>query len=194
MIPVCPEHAGKKPGTDLGWAYNKMASVVPDGDWILFIDGDALNVSTRYWFRLIERAIAKEPEAGAFVPYTTGLAHSMSGWQMLKHLHGTHDLAAFWKEGWERFTKYGIQMTDVTDIEDINRNYRPFSGVSFCVSKRTWLEIGGSPEGSFTFNDWAIHRKIRAAGKRVYLIKGWLVYHFGHQLRQYSGKPRMGGT
>jgi GT2 family glycosyltransferase len=193
MIPWCPDDI--RGGRDLGWAYNQFASIVPDDDWFLFMDGDALPTSTKLWLRLLEKAVLLQPDAGAFVPMTTGLNLQMSGWQMLLDLNGTHDLEAFYREGWARWHSKGVQMVDVTDIEEENPNYRPFSGVAFLIQKRTWVEIDGSPEGKMAFNDWAIHRKLRAAGKRVYLLPGWVVYHLGKALPEYTKRPRsMGGT
>jgi GT2 family glycosyltransferase len=176
-------------GEDLGFAYNRaMREIQSPDDWVCFIDGDAINVSSRWWFRLLEAAIEQQPDAGLFGCYTVGLVPNRSDYQMLMHLEGSHDMREFYKEGWDRFVKFGAALEDVTNI-DIGTRYKPLSGVAMCIQKRTWDEMGGVEEGHFFFVDHAIHKGVRNLGNRVFLVKGWVLYHFGKRIREYAGRP-----
>ncbi len=178
-MPFCHRHEGDPRGEDLGDAYNNYMELIPDADWVCFMDHDICQ-TTRSWFRLIEDAIEAKPSAGAFVPMVSRLNRSKSGWQMIPGCDIENDsMRHHWGVGNDRFREHRGRLRDVTDVEfeDDNNGYKPFSGCAFVVAKSTWNLLGGAKH-SFLQVDWDLHRRIRELGKRIYLIESWYIYHW----------------
>jgi GT2 family glycosyltransferase len=170
---------GEPRGGDLGHAYSKNMRLIGVDDWAVFQDHDAMPCNRR-WFDLIEDAIAQEPEAGAFVAVTNRLDRAKSDWQMTLEEEvrtDENDMHEHWRVGLSRRERFEGELVDVTDIEDVGVS-RPFSGFSFAISRRTWDEIDGWNLHGFYQVDWAIHRRIRELGRRIFLIPAWYVYHW----------------
>jgi hypothetical protein len=186
--PYCESHKGRPDvqGRDLGLKYNEYADLVTDPmDWICFSDSDAMPCG-KYWERLLEKAIIDNPAAGAFVPMTGGLIERRSGWQMIPEFRHHYDVTEWWNYAQDAFQVHGARAVDFTDIDlgGTGKNKQvPFSGVAFCFQKQTWVDMGGAPEGMWTGCDHAIHRGIRDTGRRIYLLPGWVVFHWGMDFR-----------
>jgi GT2 family glycosyltransferase len=178
-LAVCGSKEGKKPGRDLGWAYNReMLRTPDDSDWVCLLDADTMP-TTKIDFRdILEAAIAAEPEAGAFLAVTNRLSRTCSAWQMINELpDNDFNILHHLEAGKERTQRFGAELQDVTNI-DVNSSYAPLSGFAFVVQKATWRAMGGFLEGRGMYGiDWDAHRRIRATGKRIYLLKGWYVFH-----------------
>lgn len=177
FVPYCPREMGDPHGCDLGFTYNAYMDLIPEDDWACFMDHDTL-VTSRSWYRVLEAAVESEPDAGAFVAVTNRLVKARSGWQMAPEAdHDNHDVIYHWKIGYLRERKYGASLQDVTDIESKGR-YKPFSGFFFCVSKKTWIAMGGCKKHDFCSVDHYLHREIKKTGKKVYLLNGIYLYHW----------------
>jgi len=180
-IPYCPRDVAD--GADLGWAYNAFADRFPDTDWMCVLDHDVWQ-TTKSWYRVLEQAVAAHPAAGAFVATVSRLNPDKSGWQMSGPELADADSYRFhWEAGHARLRGFGAKAIDVTDIEQ--QGWKPLSGAAFCVSLAAWRAIGGAPSG-FSQVDWAIHRRLRAAGFKVYHLPGWLVGHHFNRDRSWT--------
>ena len=174
MIPYCHRDEGESSGNDLGHAYNRCMQLIPDDDWACFIDHDVF-FTTKTWFRMIEEAIAQQPDAGMFCARTNRLSKSHSQWQMLGD-PTQENVKALRVYGGKVERKFGASLRDVTTDKQ-RRRMCPSSGFLMVISKATWTLIGGSQHGNVQV-DYTIHRAIEKAGKKIYLIEGLFLYHW----------------
>jgi hypothetical protein len=150
---------------NLGAAYNREMERLPDGDWALMQDHDSILGLTRDWHRVVMEAIAFMPDAGAFVAVTNRIA---AEWQKAKEAEwDNHDIGYHTKIAAERLKRRFL--LDITDTKG-------FGGVCFALSKAAWAEAGGFADGLLCV-DHSIHFRLRAAGRRIYLLENLYVYH-----------------
>lgn len=180
MIPYCHRDEPAKPvgtvgqGNDLGHAYNRCMALIPEGDWACFIDHDVF-FTTKVWFRQIEEAIQQQPDAGMFCAFTNRLSASKSQWQMIGD-PTEEDVKALRVYGGKIERRFGARLREVTTDKQ-RKGLQPNSGFFMVISKATWTLIGGAPHGKGQV-DYAIHRAIEKAGKKIYLIEGLFLYHW----------------
>lgn len=158
---------------NLGAAYNAAMAAVPDDGWACFLDHDMM-LTTREWYRQLEEAITFRPNAGAFVAVTNRIG---AFWQRAQETDvNNHDVAYHRAIGHQRLQQRTL--LDVTRTQG-------FGGVLFCLSKRSWQEVGGFVDGLLCV-DHRMHFALRDAGKRIYLLESLYVYHwrraFGDEL------------
>jgi len=160
-------------------------ALIPDSDWAVILDHDVMFTS-RKWFGLVQEAIRRKPDAGAFVPMTNRLTQHKSGWQMAQEVDpNNNDVVYHWGIGHGRMAEYGTSMIDVTHID--KKGYKLFSGFCFIISKATWSQIGGAPQGlGMSGVDWGIHSRIRDRGKSVFLLPGLYFYHWFKYDKRFS--------
>lgn len=150
---------------NLGAAYNEAMALLPDGSWAVFTDHDSIVGLTREWFRVIADAVAFQPEAGAFVAVTNRID---AAWQRAEEAdRDNHDIGYHTAVALERLKRRTL--LDITDTKG-------FGGVCFALSKTAWAEAGGFADGLLCV-DHSIHFRLRAAGRRVYLLENLYVYH-----------------
>lgn len=156
---------------NLGAAYNRAMDLIPEGEWACFLDHDMM-LTTRQWYAQLVEAVTFRPEAGAFVAMTNRIG---AFWQQTGDKQ-CHDIAAH--------REYGRQRMAVRSLLDIT-DTKGFGGVLFCLSKAAWREAGGFADGLLCV-DHSIHFRLRAAGRRIYLMENLYVYHwrraFGDEL------------
>lgn len=150
---------------NLGRAYNEEMERLPDGDWAVFLDHDAMPTTGR-WFAQFAEAIAFRPNAGAFAVMTNRIA---SHWQRCGDPLD-NDIA--------RHRRFGSERTRVRTLLDISQT-KGFGGVMFAVSKAAWLECGGFADGLGCV-DHSLHFALQRIGRPVYLIEGLYVFHWRH--------------
>jgi GT2 family glycosyltransferase len=163
-------------GKDLGYAYKQYMSLVPDGDWALFLDQDISFLTNTKWFRLCEEAIEKKPDAGMFCAKTTRLRRTRSKWQMVGD-GNCHDMKELRRLGLETHEKYGCSLREVTTTEQRNDG-RPNSGFFILINKNIWKEIELYIPHRLISTDYAIHRAVQSLGYKIYLIEGLVLYHW----------------
>jgi len=157
---------------NLGRAYNEAMDRLRADDWAVFIDHDAMN-TTREWGRLIEEAIAFQPDAGAFVAVTNRIDAT---WQRARESNqDNHDIGYHTSIGTARLKKRTL--LDITDTKG-------FGGVCFAVSRRSWLDAGGFANGLLCV-DHSLHFGLQRAGRTVWLMENLYVYH---RRRAFVGK------
>lgn len=154
---------------NIGKAYNTFASIVPKGAWICFMDADTIPTTPDYG-TLIENIITANPKVEAFTCVTNRIG---CPWQIAEGSDwGNDDMRYHRQFGLEQKNKYNVFIEDVTDKKHV------MSGHFMCIKKAVWDKIGGAPEKGMLGVDNEIHRRIKAAGIRLYLAKGLYVYHW----------------
>lgn len=168
---------------NLGRAYNEIMGTVCPGDWVSFLDHDAL-FTTRDWYRQLLTAIDNNPQAGLFTAVTNRIGNKE---QVPADAPKSHDMRDHFAYGKQRLEQYGTSATDITRRHLV-------SGVLMCLSHQTWEEMGGFAEGFFGVDNQA-HRDIRRIGKRIYMLPGLYLYHWyradgvGHRQAPKARKP-----
>ena len=151
---------------NLGRAYNEAMGLIPEGDWAVFLDHDAM-FTTPKWHAQITEAIEAFPDAGAFVGCTNRIA---SPWQRVGGNDRTHDIA------WHR--KLGAERAKLRTLLDISQT-KGWGGVCFAVSKAAWLAVGPFADGLGCV-DHSLHFALQRAGKPVYMIEALYLFHWRH--------------
>lgn len=153
-------------------AYNAAIAVIGENDWCFFIDGDAM-FTTHDFGDVVSEYITAYPHTGCFVAMTNRvgsgrqLHNEYSGDDVVKHRDIGQRLRDEKKNEIENYTKP-----------------QPchFSGVGFCLSKKTWKGIGGFEpynEGSGILGvDSKIHQKLYENGYDTLIMKGLYLYHW----------------
>lgn len=163
------------PERNLGRAYNEIMGTVCPGDWVCFLDHDAM-FTTRDWYRQILKAIAENPKAGLLTAVTNRIGNKE---QIAPGCPRSHDMREHFRFGAALRDQHGAAVRDIT-------NKHLVSGIVMCLSHETWEQMGGFADGFFGVDNDA-HRAVRKTGKRVYLMPGLYAYHWyrgdgvGHQ-------------
>jgi hypothetical protein len=160
----------------LGKYMNRLMTSVDMGDWMCFIDGDAINTTT--WFgKRIEEVIKYNTEYDIFTCYTNrALCPNQvapgSSWtdnDMLNHRQ-------FGEKIWnENKTK----VIDITDGHYI-------SGYFVVIKKETWLKVNGYDEQKMMGIDWDMHEKVKKNGLKLGVMTGIYVYHWYRNGDRYN--------
>lgn len=151
---------------NLGAAYNREMERLPDGDWALMVDHDAMLGLTRDWYAIVTEAIGVKPEAGAFVAVTNRID---AAWQRAAETDpDNHDIGYHTAIALER-ARARRTLLDVTATKG-------FGGVAFAVSKDAWRTVGGFADGLLCV-DHSLHFKLQRACRAVYLLENFYVYH-----------------
>lgn len=151
------------PEKNLGRAYNEVMVRAGDGDWICFLDHDAM-FTTPTWYHRIQSAIQLQPNAGMFTAITNRIGNPEQTCAGVAHGHDIRTHRAY-GESWPGQPAY------------LTRATFPISGVLMCLSKQTWKTMGKFKPG-FLGVDNRAHRDILAIGKEVYIITNLYVYHW----------------
>jgi GT2 family glycosyltransferase len=165
-IPYCPKDL--EGGKDLGLAYNKFMEIVPDDDWVCFLDHDA-TWTTRDWYHQLEEIIERNPDVGLLTTVTNriGNPHQL----ITKFLdRDNHDIYRHREVGKKLQQSLRHHLVDVTDGQLI-------SGVVLLLKKSTWKKVGGFKDG-FLSVDNDMHSKVKNAGMKVCIMSGVYVYHW----------------
>lgn len=174
-VPFCASNEGTVPeaGKDYGHAINQFMERLWDDDWAFIVDHDCHLETRGAWFRALERAVARFPEAGFFTPMRFP---ANTRWLAPKEALKSYDVREHRKLGEELAAKYRDQIEDVTDYEKLDGGL-PAAGI-WLVSKRVWREVGGYKNGFKQENvDYDFHARVRAAGRRVYLLREVYLFH-----------------
>jgi GT2 family glycosyltransferase len=172
-IPYCPDGEGKSTlkGTDLGYAINETAKRLRPEDWLFVFDHDMF-FTTRIWYRQIERHVREEPQAGFF---TTMRYPASNLWSMPREIGPKQfDIRYHRSIGGLLAKQYAGQRQDVTDYKKLDPP-TPTAGI-FLFSKVVWTEVGGFKRG-FKRIDHDFHRRVRATGRRIFLMRDVYLFH-----------------
>lgn len=151
---------------NLGRAYNETMSRALPGDWVVFLDHDAI-WTTAEWYPQILRAIDAHPTAGLFTAVTNRIGRKE---QIAPGAPAGHDMREHRALGKRLFEQHGSRAVDMTMGGCV-------SGVVMCLSVETWEAMGYFRDGFFGVDNEA-HKAVRRIGKRVLLLPGLYVYHW----------------
>jgi hypothetical protein len=180
---MCRPDAGEPQGYDIGCGYNELFWHFDPDCWLCVMDQDVCQTTRTTWDRLLRKAIGEHPEAGAFCAMTNRLMRWVSSWQMVpEEYEYERDIVKHFALGARLAKEHGTKTIDVTDIEQAG--HKPLSGMAFVIQQKAWMQIG--PITRIRECDWEIHRRLRAAGRRVYLLPGWYVFHWSHWEEPYG--------
>jgi cellulose synthase/poly-beta-1,6-N-acetylglucosamine synthase-like glycosyltransferase len=168
MIHTYIPYAPKELGNNLGWAYNKFMELVPEEDWVCFLDHDAV-FTTRYWYYQLGDIIKKHQDVGLYTCVTNRIGQS---YQIVDGINkDNHDIK------YHRLIGNQLQNEHYDTILDLNNKHHLLSGVVILISKKTWMNVGGFSDG-FLGVDNNIHRKCIDNNIKVGLMRGVYVYHW----------------
>ena len=170
-IPYCPRDEGSVPGPglDLGHAINQHFERIRDDDWLLTLDHD-LMLTTRDWYRRLERAIEQQPDAGFFT-LMRAPASTATLWSQPEGVkRNSTDIVYHRTFGRELAARENGHLEDVTD--------KNVTAGIFLMKKIVWRAVGGWKNGFKAESiDYDMHRRIRSAGYRIYLIRDVYCHH-----------------
>ncbi len=154
---------------NIGRSYNKSMSLIGDGDWACFLDGDAVHTTT-YFGKRIEEIIKANPSFSLFTCYTNriGCPYQIAPGVDLK----SNDQA------YHRILGEKIWDSNKSKVIDITHEVGLLSGVLILINKDAWSKAGKFKEEKMLGIDNDIHKKVRAAGFKVGLMKGIYVQHW----------------
>lgn len=167
MIHTYLAHSQQDTDGNLGKAYNDFAKLVPEDDWICFLDSDAI-WTTKSWYRDMEKIIEENPEYSLFTCMTNRVACIYQKFDNVDE--DMHDMLYHRNVGANAKKTFGTKVTDITSAQLL-------SGVMILIKKSTWTDINGAPDG-FLGVDNCIHERVKNIGQRVGLCSGIYVYHW----------------
>jgi GT2 family glycosyltransferase len=157
------------PDGNLGRAYNECMGLLGPCQWGCFIDHDAA-FTTPDWYKQLEFAIKKYPDAGVFTAMTNRIGNPDQ--RLGEPFNVCNDL--------KEHRRIGYMQAPNVDARDVTESKNLISGVVLCLSWETWKLVGGFCDG-FLGVDNDMHKRVRDAGKRVYILRNLYVYHWYRQ-------------
>lgn len=151
---------------NLGRAYNGAMETAAIGEWVAFLDHDAM-FTTGHWRQQLRDAIDANSDAGLITAVTNRIGCRR---QIAPGCPDGHRLGDHFGFGAGLVEAHGSAVVDVTGGPRI-------SGVLLCLSRETWERIGGFRDGFFGVDN-RVHEAVRAAGLRVYMMPGLYLYHW----------------
>jgi len=151
---------------NIGKAYNEFCELVPDGDWIVLMDGDTLRLQPD-WGNQIEAIIKKN-----------GNDFKLIGC-MTNRLRANHQLYR------NRFSNepdidYHVQIAIILQNQSYDKVEATtyVAGLCLIFNKDTWKAVGGFRENSILF-DKEFNTDIRAkfGGNPIGIAKGLYLFH-----------------
>jgi GT2 family glycosyltransferase len=150
---------------NLGRAYNEIVDRLTPEDDVVFLDHDAC-WTTRDWYLHLLEAIKRYPDAGLFGAMTNRVGNKE---QIAEGAPSGHDMAAHRAFGAALWAKHGSDAIDVT-------NRHLLSGTVLCFPKPVLNDVRF--QNGFFGVDNQVHRDVRSAGRKIYLLRGVYVQHW----------------
>lgn len=151
---------------NLGAAYNRSLSLIPDDDWVCLIDYDVL-LLTPDAGNIIHEYAARNLDAGLITCYTNRVSPKSTAQLLTGSLMECSDIKSHILLAEEQ-RKHLYQITEIN--QDI-------SGMLMMISKRTWNEFKFSESGKCLGVDTEYNRRLRAAGKKILRADGLYCFH-----------------
>jgi len=180
MIHTYTAYCPKEKGKNLGWAYNNFMEMVPDDDWVLFLDHDAM-FTTPDWYHQIEEIVTIADKPGSKVGLLTACSNRIGNVEQILFDKDSkeaknHDMYFHRTIGLSKQKTFRTQLTQAKNL---------ISGIILLLPKRVWKEVGGFKDG-FLSVDNDIDTKVRSFGYKTYIMTGVYCYHW------YRAAPKVG--
>jgi len=156
----------------LGKYYNSFMELLPkDDDFACFVDGDTIFTTPSYG-HTIEKVIAENTKVSCFTCYTNRVA-------CLEQIAPgvdteSNDINYHRNFGTTLENIYGSYCSDITVLKD----GQYISGCMILLKKELWRKLDGFDESGMLGVDTNLHRKIRMAEEKIYLMHGVYIYHW----------------
>lgn len=178
-VTYAPHHTNK----NIGQAYNDFVEMVPDDDWICFLDHDAM-FTTDDWYKQLEEIagmIESKPELQKQIGLLTVLTNRIGNVEQIIFRKDSeeaknHDMYFHrrWGKSQQKFHRGSLQKA--TNL---------ISGIVMLFPKRVWLKTSGFKDG-FLGVDNDFDKQVRELGYGTYIMKGIYCYHW------YRAAPKPG--
>lgn len=173
MIHTYVTYAPNGIGKNIGWAYNNFCEMVPDNDWICFLDHDAM-FTTNDWYKQLEEIVAQiEKKPGIKAGLLTTTTNRIGNVEQIIFKKDSsesrnHDIYFHRKIGskFQRLHRH-----------DLRKAKNLISGIVMLFPKKVWEEVGGFSNG-FLGVDNDFDKRVRAAGYNTYIMDGVYTYHW----------------
>jgi GT2 family glycosyltransferase len=163
---------------NIGEEYNYSMNSIPDGDWVCFLDHDAMFTTSNWYIQLYD-IIKQNPNYGLFTCMTNRVGMK---YQIYKEIdQDNHNIRYHRNKGSDIQLKFQNTAVNIT-------NSSPLSGVLMLISKETWKCVGGFSHG-FLGVDNDIHFRCKKHNIQVGLMSGVYVYHWYRADKDDTTKP-----
>lgn len=169
FTPYCTKDEGK----NLGKAYNRYMSMLPnDDDWAILMDHDIL-FTTYYWYNQICDIIDKYDntleDLGMLCVVTNRIGNQ---YQKIfnQQLANSNDIKIHRDYGQKLYNEQYDKLTRFSQ--------GGMSGLVMVMKKSTWKQTNGFKEDGILGVDNNMHTRIRKMGKEIYIMNGVYVYHW----------------
>lgn len=142
-------------------------SIIPNGSWGCFIDGDAMFTTPDFGHQL-EEIIEENSQYDLFTCKTNRVG---TKYQCVEGAWNIEDMPTHRNMGKFLQLNKRVEVTDIT-------NAAPMSGVLMLIKKAAWFYSNRFKEGGMLGIDNSIHYAIRNEGRKVGLMEGVYVQHY----------------
>jgi len=153
---------------NIGAAYNRFLSMLPESDYACLTDGDTLWTTPGYGHQ-IAAIVQQNPDCRLFYA-TTNRIHP--AWQHSPTLLVGDDIAQHRTLGARMAQELGASVTEV------QKELVPGSGFLILVRKSLWAELGGFAAVGMLEVDWDFFRRAAGHGERILRMDGVYLYHW----------------
>jgi glycosyltransferase involved in cell wall biosynthesis len=164
----------------IGTAYNEILALYKDEDWVTVMDADAMH-TTNEWYKELEEAIAKYPNAMGFGCRSNRLRtiqQTVIGVDI-----DNHDIFYHRKIGGWLANKFKNHVTPHFNKDQAGQ----FTGLWFAFNVGFMRKIGGFyVSGNQQSTDNIFHKNIVDAGKEFYILDAVYVYHWYRADSEYD--------
>jgi hypothetical protein len=168
-ITYAPSYVDK----NIGWAYNNFMKMVPDDDWVCFLDHDAM-FTTGDWYKQLEEIVSiAEKTPDNKIGLLTSLTNRIGNEEQIIFKKDSeeaknHDM--YFHRKWGR-SQQKYHRTSLQKAKNL------ISGVVMLFPKKVWLKTNGFKDG-FLGVDNDFDQQVRRAGYSTYIMKGVYTYHW----------------
>jgi hypothetical protein len=182
-------HAATPFRTDmnLGRAYNEFMELIPDNDWAVLMDHDAMFTTSRWHAQILEAV----EHVGRYAPVIFSAMTNRCAAPYQRPASFPEDVGpqlAPSNDDIVAHRKFGARLVARRTLLDCTETMG-VAGVVLVISKQTWHDTGKFVDGLFCV-DHQMHYANRDLGGKTYLIEGLYVYHH----RSSSRDPGMLAT
>jgi GT2 family glycosyltransferase len=164
---------------NLGKAYNEAMQLIPDDDWMCFLDYDAMLLTPDAPAILHEYA-TRYPDAALLTCYTNRI-HQTSQQLLFGQINENDSMRWHLQQAIK-------QKEQLYQVSPIHRNV---SGFLMLISKKSWLRFPFSETGECLGVDTEYWKRLREAGQKMYRMDGLYCWHTYRLLNGINDKTHL---